>query len=176
MPRKSRYEGWRPKGSTLRKREREDNEAKAWYKTNREEVGIHIDESRPAERPRERVVQSSGRRRDRVVSLGPGHEETDDVRYDESARFVPIMGREYELDWGRVELNARVEHVLSFLPEAQRDLLWAYYIEHLPWQELRNRKESKQAVFGRLERARLSFMRAFIAHAEDPIIITAEDV
>lgn len=118
-------------------------------------------------------VMHDGVRTERFKALGEW--EGEEVVYDESARFVPLVSQEYVLDLKGVELAARVQHVLSFLTEAQRDLLWYYYIEHQEWTDLRNGEEKRQTFHERLAWARKAFERAWLEHAEDDIDIGEED-
>ena len=179
---KDRYVSWRPKGSILSRREDEDRKAATWERDN-PSAKYAGDETRDADRTRERVLQADGTRRDRVVSMesvtfrvAEDQRKKQGVLYGEAERFLPLVGQEYVLNWQERDLAVRVEHVLSFLAEGQADLLRAYYIEHVPWQELRRMSESRQAVFSRIERAKTSFLRMFIEHAEDDIHLTVEDL
>jgi DNA-directed RNA polymerase specialized sigma24 family protein len=88
---------------------------------------------------------------------------------------MPLVGHDQDVDLHSADLSARVRYVLTFIPEAQQELLRAYYIEGLPWDELRNDDETRQAVHNRLTRARLAFQKAWLEHAEDDVQVEEED-
>ena len=76
------------------------------------------------------------------------------------------------------ELRARLDHVLDLLPEDQRDLLLARYVELLTFAELAERfpakrgrraRPSYQAMQQRLDVALGALRRAFAAHFMDEL-------
>lgn len=111
---------------------------------------------------------------DRLVQLWEGAEEEPTV-YDERQRFVPMQGRDHEIDVQSASMAARVNHVLSFLSESQEELLRAYYIEGLSLPECARGEESYQAVQQRLQWARRAFLKAWRDHAADEIELREED-
>jgi DNA-directed RNA polymerase specialized sigma24 family protein len=121
------------------------------------------------------VREHKGRvdRMERLQRLGEW--EDHDVVYSEKNRFVPLLAQVQEVSAQSADLSARVRHVLTFVPEAQRALLFAYYIEGVPWTQLRNGGESRQAVHNRLTRARQAFERAWLDHAEDDVQVGEDD-
>lgn len=132
---------------------------------------------RDAERPQERVTLPDGTRLDRIVSLVVYTTDDNEVEqsYAESDKFLPILSEPRHLDVSQANINARVKHVLTFIPDVQVKLLLDYCAHNIPWQELRNGEESKQAVYKRISRAKRAFLKAWIAHAEDEVVITERD-
>lgn len=151
---------------------RERGDARRWLREHEGDLP-HIAEDRSADRPQERVVQA-GSLRDRIVSLLADGMDRATV-YDEATKWVPLSHGSEPLSLDRAQMSARVEHVLQYIPEDQSDLLWRALVAREAWQTLRNGQESKQAVFQRLNRARLAFLKAWVDHAEDEVVLTSED-
>ncbi len=152
---------------------KENKEAQRWLKKNESLLEPDLTDSH---RVREQTMHGDVRV-ERLMRLGMWAQGEDDlVDYNEGSRFVPLIGQPQEFDLKRAELDARVRHVLSFVKEEQRELLLAYYVEGLNWSDLRREKESRQAVHERLSWARNSFLKAWIAHAEDELDIKEVDL
>lgn len=156
---------------------KEEREAARWLRQHEGSLpGKSSAIGRSADRPQERVVGPDGRLDDRIVSLfdevgGRWSEDDWEPTYSERSRFVPIQGSDEPLDLHSADISARVEHVLKFLPDVQVELLLDYCLNGVPWQELRNGDETKQAVYARVARAKRAFVKAFIEHAGDDVVL-----
>lgn len=90
--------------------------------------------------------------------------------------YNPLVGGTSLHTWKDRELRERMDHVMSFLSEADRDLLNARYVELLTFEELadrfppkrgRRRRASYQAMQQRLKVALEHLVRAYAEHFED---------
>ncbi len=152
---------------------KENREAQRWLKKHEPELESVANLSNI----QGRQVMTDGDRQARLTYLGMWAQGEDDlVDYGEGSRFVPLIGQPQEFNLKRAELDARVRHVLSFVKEEQRELLRRYYVEGVEWKDLRKSGESRQAVHERLSWARNSFLKAWIAHAEDELDIKEVDL
>lgn len=143
-----------------------EKKARAWMRRNAHKLPP-LSEGRESRLPKHEVALSE------KVGMAPVEEQH--VVYDERHRFVPMTGFSLPLDLKSVELAARVNHVMTFLTEAQRETLRAHYIEGLILREMARKGETRQSVHERVSWARKAFERAWLEHGEDPITITEED-
>lgn len=96
----------------------------------------------------------------------PGDEP---IVYDEGGRFVPLVSNMLPLtaDQRSEEIAARVDHVLSFLTEKQRETLRRRWVEGLTLAEMATAGESRQAVHQQVSWARKAFEREWLKHSDD---------
>lgn len=118
----------------------------------------------------------AGVRYRRLLYLGMFAEEDQTVVYDEGGRFLPLISEPKEIDLQQTAHNKRIQRALDTLPTKQRELLEAYALEGKTLNELRTHGESKQAVHERLAWARNAFAKAILATAEEPVILTGDDL
>lgn len=148
----------------------ERSRAERWLKQNRAKL--------PPEEPTSGQVQNAdGKMVRREVALVDGRFKWELMRvvYDEASRFVPMQGQDMRINIESMAMAKRVNHVLTFMPVEQRELLLNYYIEGMAWHELVNGTESRQAVHQRLSWARNTFEKQWLLHAQDAVELGAED-
>jgi DNA-directed RNA polymerase specialized sigma24 family protein len=159
-------------------REQDERAAAAWWKRNAKKVpgGVSGQQSPAGRRDAYGRIGEGGQGGRRVFQLLDEWDiENWPVVYDERNRFVPLQGQDHNIDLASAAMSARVRHVLSFMPESQRQELVAHYVEGVPLSALQRGEESRQAVHNRLVKARRAFLRAWLEHAADDVVVKEED-
>lgn len=152
--------------------DREVGDAERWLSKHEDKLDKVIETEQHQDQ-----VMLDGVRRLRMRYLGMwGEGEDDEVTYDESRRFVPLVATPDELDVQRIAHNKRVERAFETLKPEQRDLLVAWALEGKTLTQLRKHGESRQAVHERVAWAKNALVKAILATAEEPVVVTAEDL
>lgn len=142
--------------------------AKRWWARNQGRL--------PQLPQQERVVSPSGLTARLILGLASDEAKLEHgVVYDERHRFVPLQGFDTELDLDSAHTAALVERAMGTLPVSQQNLLNRHYLEGRPLSDLRRKRESRQAVHQRLQRAADALLRAIVDRADEPVELTVED-
>jgi DNA-directed RNA polymerase specialized sigma24 family protein len=143
--------------------------AEAWANRNRKRIPKLLDGTDGFER-----VRLHGKLVRRVVPLWLEalNRERD---YAEARKFVPLQGEPHGIDIAQAAMSVRVKRALARLTPEQRELLEKRYVQGKTLVEMRSVRESRQAVYDRVRRARVAFEQAWLDTADLPVVLSAED-